>query len=274
MGKARDVGRLQAASVVILDVVRRKRADEVVARSGRKRRQIEKIEDREEDIGEKYKSARTGEATPSSVKKTPMRTGEGPARRRLAEVRAAALAYDEEVQAASVAEEPAAPTTPPKQPTPHQPTPKQPTPHQPTPKEPTPKQPTPKPETPKEPTPQKQAPLYKVGDRVEGDFEGLGEFYAGVIGTINEDGTFLVNYDDGDEEDRYQDRLRKITAPTARRRRPEEPDIWRADDDHESVSDEPTQALGGDSASGLTSSQDYDDDFDGGARGRGGQGAL
>ena len=60
-------------------------ADEVVARSGRKRRQIEKIEDREEDIGEKYKSARTGEATPSSVKKTPMRTGEGPARRRLAD---------------------------------------------------------------------------------------------------------------------------------------------------------------------------------------------
>ena len=43
------------------------------------------------------------------MKKTPMRTGEGPARRRLAEVRAAALAYDEEVQAASVAEEPAAP---------------------------------------------------------------------------------------------------------------------------------------------------------------------
>ena len=42
----------------------------------------------------------------------------------------------------------------------------------------------------------------------------------------------------------------------------EEPDIWRADDDHESVSDEPTQAPGGDSASGLTSSQDYDDDFD------------
>ena len=110
VGKARDVGRLQAASVVILDVVSRKKADEVVARSGRKRRQIEKIEDREEDIGEKYKSARTGEATPSSVKKTPMRTGEGPARRRLAEVRAAALAYDEEVQAASVAEEPAAPS--------------------------------------------------------------------------------------------------------------------------------------------------------------------
>ena len=120
VGKARDVGRLQAASVVILDVVRRKRADEVVARSGRKRRQIEKIEDREEDIGEKYKSARTGEATPSSVKKTPARTGEGPARRRLAEVRAAALAYDEEVQAASVAEEPAAPQATPKQPTPKQ----------------------------------------------------------------------------------------------------------------------------------------------------------
>ena len=91
VGKARDVGRLQAASVVILDVVRRKKADEVVARSGRKRRQIEKIEDREEDIGEKYKSARTGEATPSSVKKTPMRTGEGPARRRLAEVRGGGL---------------------------------------------------------------------------------------------------------------------------------------------------------------------------------------
>ena len=179
VGKARDVGRLQAASVVILDVVRRKRADEVVARSGRKRRQIEKIEDREEDIGEKYKSARTGEATPSSVKKTPMRTGEGPARRRLAEVRAAALAYDEEVQAASVAEEPAAPArTTPKQPTPHQPTPKeptpkQPTPHQPTPKQPTPKQPTPRQPTPKQPTPQKQTPLFKVGDRVEGDFEGL-----------------------------------------------------------------------------------------------------
>ena len=94
------------------------------------------------------------------MKKTPMRTGEGPARRRLAEVRAAALAYDEEVQAASVAEEPAAPTTPPKQPTPHQPTPKQPTP-QPTPKQPTPHQPTPKEQPytshadqPKQPTPQ------------------------------------------------------------------------------------------------------------------------
>ena len=213
------MGRLQAASVVILDVVRRKKADEVVARSGRKRRQIEKIEDREEDIGEKYKSARTGEATPSSVKKTPMRTGEGPARRRLAEVRAAALAYDEEVQAASVAEEPAAPTTPPKQPTPHQPTPKQPPPHHPTPNEPTPKQPTPRQPTPKQPTPQKQAPLFKVGDR-RGDFEGLGEFYAGVIGNINEDGTFLVNYDDGDEEDRVpQDRLRKMPRNHRPRRR-------------------------------------------------------
>ena len=56
---------------------------------------------------EKYKSARTGEATPSSVKKTPMRTSLLRRRRRLAEVEAAALAYDEEVQAASVAEEPA-----------------------------------------------------------------------------------------------------------------------------------------------------------------------
>ena len=55
-GRGQSAGRLQAASVVILDVVSRKKADEVVARSGRKRRQIEKIEDREEDIGEKYKS--------------------------------------------------------------------------------------------------------------------------------------------------------------------------------------------------------------------------
>ena len=41
-----------------------------------------------------------------------------------------------------------------------------------------------------------------------------------------------------------------------------EPDIWRADDDHESVSDEPTQAPVATARPGLTSSQDYDDDFD------------
>ena len=251
MGKARDVGRLQAASVVILDVVRRKRADEVVARSGRKRRQIEKIEDREEDIGEKYKSARTGEATPSSTKKTPMRTGEGPADAFVGRGPGRRPWLDEGgpggvgCRGARRTTQPddAASSRRPKQPTPTA--------------DPTAytapadaqrtdsKQPDTRQPTPKQPTPQKQAPLFKVGDRVEGDFEGLGEFYAGVIGSINEDGTFLVNYDDGDEEDKSTTRgLRKITAQSPASQKTvaiAEPDIWRADDDHESVSDEPTR---------------------------------
>jgi len=275
VGKARDVGRLQAASVVILDVVRRSRADQVVARSSRKRRQGKRIEGKEERNDATYR--RTGEAF--SPKKAP-RASPSPAKgvkRRLAEVRKAALAYDEEMSlAASVAEPPE--PAPAKAPRPKPPTPQR----APTPKAATPKAATPEP-APKAPTPLSTRmrrqntddavcpppetaapPAFAVGDCIEGDFEGLGEFYTGVIGAVHEDGSYYVRYDDGDEEDCVPTtRLRNAPAASPASGQTvaiHEPDVWR-NDEASGVSDEPTQPPLPEETSEITP-DDYDDDFD------------
>jgi len=43
------------------------------------------------------------------------------------------------------------------------------------------------------------APLY-AGDRIMGNFQGEGQMYPGVISSTNGDGTFNIQYDDGDRE--------------------------------------------------------------------------
>jgi len=43
--------------------------------------------------------------------------------------------------------------------------------------------------------------LLEVGDEVSADHEELGEYYDGTIVKVNEDGTFDIDYDDGDEEE-------------------------------------------------------------------------
>mmetsp|Transcript_7324 Transcript_7324/g.21778 ORF Transcript_7324/g.21778 Transcript_7324/m.21778 type:complete len:2162 (-) Transcript_7324:11-6496(-) len=118
---------------------------------------------------------------------------------------------------------------------------------------------------PEEPAKQKGPGAEVVGRRLKVWWPADEAWYSGGVASYDGE-RHAIQYDDGDEEDKVpQDRLRKITATSPASQKTvaiAEPDIWRADDDHESVSDEPTQAPGGDSASGLTSSQDYDDDFD------------
>lgn len=43
-------------------------------------------------------------------------------------------------------------------------------------------------------------PTYAKGLPVEGNFRGQGTYYAGIIVAVNDDGTFNINYDDGDKE--------------------------------------------------------------------------
>ena len=40
--------------------------------------------------------------------------------------------------------------------------------------------------------------LRQVGERVDATWKGQGKFYAGTIAAVNNDGTFVVHYDDGD----------------------------------------------------------------------------
>ena len=42
-------------------------------------------------------------------------------------------------------------------------------------------------------------PEFAVGQRVEANFEGEGEWFAGVVDKV-EDGRYDITYDDGDEE--------------------------------------------------------------------------
>jgi hypothetical protein len=45
-----------------------------------------------------------------------------------------------------------------------------------------------------------EEPSFVVGFKVEGNYQGMGNWYPGVIGRINGDGTYGVRYDDGDSE--------------------------------------------------------------------------
>ena len=57
----------------------------------------------------------------------------------------------------------------------------------------------PSPEADAPPSPEAEAPAFAVGDRVEANFEGEGEWFAGVVDKV-EDGRYDITYDDGDEE--------------------------------------------------------------------------
>ena len=41
---------------------------------------------------------------------------------------------------------------------------------------------------------------YRKGDKVEARYRGKSQWFKGVIGKENSDGTYVVNYDDGDTE--------------------------------------------------------------------------
>ena len=54
-------------------------------------------------------------------------------------------------------------------------------------------------------------PEFSKGDRVEANYNGEGAFYAGEIGNVNDDGTYNINYNDGDSE---------VNVPAERVRKP------------------------------------------------------
>lgn len=41
---------------------------------------------------------------------------------------------------------------------------------------------------------------HTAGDRVEANYRGLGRYYSGTVQSVNNNGTYTVNYDDGDTE--------------------------------------------------------------------------
>lgn len=49
-------------------------------------------------------------------------------------------------------------------------------------------------------SPKKSTLTFKEGDRIEGKHQGGMRWYPGVIAEVNPDGTYEINYDDGDEE--------------------------------------------------------------------------
>ena len=48
---------------------------------------------------------------------------------------------------------------------------------------------------------------FKVGERIEANYLGKGNFFAGKIARVNPDGTYFIHYDDGDREDRVSANL-------------------------------------------------------------------
>ena len=58
----------------------------------------------------------------------------------------------------------------------------------------------PSPEADAPPSPAADAPAFAVGQRVEANFENEGEWFAGVVEKVTEDGRYDITYDDGDEE--------------------------------------------------------------------------
>ena len=64
-------------------------------------------------------------------------------------------------------------------------------------------------------------PVFNVGDAVEANYRQLGQFYGGMIVGVNDDGSFAVQYHDGDHEHRVsaadirpmKDRRRQKTPP-------------------------------------------------------------
>ena len=52
---------------------------------------------------------------------------------------------------------------------------------------------------------------FRRGDKVTANYKGKGKWYRGKIAMVNRDGTFRVEYDDGDKELRVSARnVRKV----------------------------------------------------------------
>ena len=51
-----------------------------------------------------------------------------------------------------------------------------------------------------------------VGDKVEADYRGNGKYYPGKIGRVNNDGTYDVDYDDGEKESKVEQKLIRLVA--------------------------------------------------------------
>merc|ERR1711871_527479 len=54
---------------------------------------------------------------------------------------------------------------------------------------------------------------FSVRQKIEANFGGQGKWYKGSIGSVNEDGTYNIGYDDGDHEENVpEDRIRELSA--------------------------------------------------------------
>lgn len=51
-----------------------------------------------------------------------------------------------------------------------------------------------------------------VGTKVEGNYRGKGKFYLGTIKALNDDGTYVINYDDGEIEKNVKSDLIRVSA--------------------------------------------------------------
>ncbi len=49
-----------------------------------------------------------------------------------------------------------------------------------------------------------------VGDKVEANYRGRGKFYAGKIKRDREDGTYDIDYDDGESETKVKEELIRL----------------------------------------------------------------
>ena len=60
---------------------------------------------------------------------------------------------------------------------------------------------------------------WAVGEKVEADYHGKGRHYPGKISHINNDGTFDIDYDDGEKETNVGVNLVRLLAPVSDVRR-------------------------------------------------------
>jgi DUF971 family protein len=67
-----------------------------------------------------------------------------------------------------------------------------------------------------------RAPRLQEGDRVEGNYRGKGRWYPGRISRVNVDGSFNVDYDDGEKETRLDANLVRVVGG-AQAKGPQEP---------------------------------------------------
>eukprot|EP00968_Pinguiococcus_pyrenoidosus_P023940 scaffold4101_cov267-Pinguiococcus_pyrenoidosus.AAC.11 len=63
-----------------------------------------------------------------------------------------------------------------------------------------------------------ETPLYEEGDKVEARYRGRSRYFAGQISRVNDDGTFDIDYDDGEKEERVATGLIREPASRARSR--------------------------------------------------------